>query len=82
MNREWIAFHLQEALEEISKTLAEIQSDPSVDEDEFRIAITHAYGHLNTAWNSRNIDAERIASLSKEDFFAWRGFPSNIDFGQ
>jgi hypothetical protein len=52
VNREWIALHLEEAQEELERTLRELRR-PDYSEVEFEVAMAHAYNHLNTAWNSR-----------------------------
>jgi hypothetical protein len=81
MNREWVLFHLQEAQEELRRTIAEIASTPDYGSGEFVVAITHAYHHLNTAWNSRDQDSEVVAACKETDVFAWRQFPSDIYLG-
>lgn len=78
MNKNWISFHLREALEELTRTIAAIETEPQYDEVEFGTAMGHLYNHLNTAWNSRNVDAKRTAECSDEDFYEWRAFPSDI----
>jgi hypothetical protein len=77
MNREWISCHLREGLEELTRTLASIESNPDYSEIEFEIAMAHAYHHLNTAWNSRNAVPEHVALCSEDDFYAWRAFPTD-----
>ena len=82
MNREWILCHLREAQEELTRTISQIESEPDYDEIEFEIAMAHMYDHLNTGWNSRTIDHERIATGSEDDFYAWRAFPTDIPLGR
>lgn len=81
MNKDWILSHLREGLEELARTIAAIEAEPDYDEIEFEIAMAHLYNHLNTAWNTRKVDPERIAECSDEDFYAWRAFPSDISMG-
>jgi hypothetical protein len=78
MDKDWVLSHLREAHEELTRTIARLKAEPDPDEIELQIAVTHMYHHLNTAWNSRNMDAERIAKCSEQDFYAWRAFPSDI----
>ena len=80
LNREWIALHLAEAQEELERTLRDL-ARPDYSEAEFEVAMAHAYNHLNTAWNSRAADAERVAAESGEQFYEWRAFPTDIDMG-
>ena len=82
MNKDWIAFHLREGLDELTRTIAAIEERQDFEETEFEIAMAHLYNHLNTAWNSRNADPERTAKCSDEDFFAWRAFPADIQMGR
>jgi hypothetical protein len=82
MNKDWILFHLREGLEELTRTIAAIESNPAYDEIEFEIAMAHLYNHLNTAWNSRQVDRERTERCSEKDFYAWRAFPSDIPMGR
>ncbi len=82
MNKDWIAFHLREGLDELTRTIAAIEERRDFEESEFEIAMAHLYNHLNTAWNSRNADDERTARCSDEDFFAWRAFPADIQMGR
>ena len=78
-NKEHILFHLNEASEEVTRTIREIKDDPDYDEAEFFVAMQHLYHHVNTAWNSRSIDPERIYQYSQEDFDLWRQFPTDIE---
>ena len=81
MNKPWIAFHLEEAIEELQRTLNELPEE-DYSEEAFRTAVQHAYNHLNTAWNSRTESEERTASCTKEDFYRWRDFPTDIYMGR
>ena len=82
MNKCLILSHLREAHEELTRTIARIESEAAVDEIEFEIAVAHAYNHLNTAWNARAVSDERMAASSEDDFYAWRAFPSDISMGR
>lgn len=78
MNKEWVLFHLKEALEEIESTIKEIESEPEYDEPEFSVAIAHLYHHVNTAWNSRHSSDEETEECSESNFNEWRQFPSDV----
>lgn len=41
----------------------------------------HLYNHLNTAWNARNATDEETTTLTEEQFYRWRQFPTDIDMG-
>ena len=79
MNRDAIAFHLGEAKEELNRTIADIQGDPEYDSAEFKVAMSHLYHHLNTAWNGRDATPERHRDCSQEDFGTWRKFPDESE---
>jgi hypothetical protein len=80
VNKPWIETHLREALEELEDTLRQL-NDPDFTEIEFRVAMEHAYNHLNTAWNSRDQSLTAMANHTMEQFYRWRAFPADIDLG-
>jgi hypothetical protein len=82
LNWEIIYANITEAREELQNIEARINTDEQLSEIEFQIAIEHAYGHLNTAWNARRQPIERYANLSEEDFHAWRRFPTELALSQ
>jgi hypothetical protein len=82
MNKAWILSHLREAHEELTQTIARIDAASDVDEIEFEISLAHMYNHLNTAWNSRAENDQRISAMSEEDFYTWRAFPSDISMAR
>ena len=77
MNRDHVLFHLREAKEELDRTIGELTTTPDYASEELLVAMGHLYHHLNTAWNGREASPERTARAEKEDFDAWRKFPSN-----
>ena len=81
MNKRWILTHLREAHEELTRTIEKIEADPEADEIVFEIAIAHMFNHLNTAWNSRAVTDDKIAKMTKDDFYAWRAYPKDISMG-
>lgn len=78
MNRAHTAFHLKEALEELQRTAASVESDLDYGDLEFSLAMEHIYHHLNTAWNARGASDQRARECTQEDFEAWRRFPSDL----
>lgn len=78
MNKQWVLFHLNEALDELSRTVHELKTHPEGDDIEFELALIHVYHHLNTAWNARAVTDEQTAKATDEDFYRWRAFPSDI----
>ncbi|WP_205313740.1 hypothetical protein [Rheinheimera maricola] len=79
MNKEWVLFHLKEALEEIENTIKEIETEPEYDDSEFSVAVAHLYHHVNTAWNSRNCSDQDVDESSDDNFTKWGQFPSDLD---
>ena len=79
MNKEWVLFHLKEALEEIENTIKEIESEPEYDNPEFSVAMAHLYHHVNTAWNSRQSSEKEGEESSESNFSKWRQFPTDVD---
>ena len=79
MNRDLLLFHLKEAKEELDQTIAQIEIEPDYDAAELRIAMSHLYHHLNTAWNGKDISRERHKTCSRSDFHTLRKFPQNED---
>jgi len=75
-NRDLIASNVKEAKEELESILSALASATEYSEEKFRIAIEHAYHHLNYAWNIRNVDGERIAACSQDDFVKWSKYPA------
>jgi hypothetical protein len=79
MNNQAILFHLREAKGELDRTISEMGNRKVYDNDEFRVAMSHLYHHLNTAWNGRNASPEQHRTGDEKDFCAWRKFPENQD---
>ena len=75
MNRNAVLFHLREANEELDRTIDEVFATPDYGQGEFVVAMSHLYGHLNTAWNGRDASEERHRECSQADFDTWRKFP-------
>ena len=81
MNKDWVLFNLKEVQEELNKTIIDIEKQEDYDYGEFVVAIGHLYHHLNTAWNSQNVNEEQAKICSEEDFIKWRQFPTDIYLG-
>ena len=79
MNKAWVLFNLKEALEELKRTIKEIESDPEYDFGQYLVAMEHLYHHINTAWNSRNSTNQEDEECSESNFAKDRQFPSDLD---
>ncbi|WP_321532349.1 hypothetical protein [uncultured Desulfuromonas sp.] len=75
-NKKLIALNIEEAKEELESILSDLASDPEYTEGELRIALEHAYHHLNYAWNIRNVSEERVGACLQEDFVKWSRYPA------
>jgi hypothetical protein len=81
MNRDYVLYHLREAAEELTRTIAEIENKADYDDVEFEAAMQHLYHHVNTAWNAREASEETARECSEKDFHAWRQFPTGFFLG-
>ena len=61
-----VLFHLREAKEELDRTIAEVETTSDYGVREFRVAMSHLYHHLNTAWNGREATAEAHCEVDPE----------------
>jgi hypothetical protein len=79
MNRDHILLYLQEAQEQLARTIAEIRDDPEYDIGQYIVAVQHIYHHLNTAWNGRDASANQLAQLDDDLFRKWSAYPEDLD---
>jgi hypothetical protein len=79
MNKPWVSFHLRETSETLQKIIGAIEAGANIGNEEFEIAIRHAYDHLNTAWNSRYITDDKARNHTDWDFAEWRQFPKDLN---
>ena len=78
MNRKWVLQNLTEALEELTRTVRELQEDPEYDIGDFLPAMSHLYHHVNVAWNARDASESQLRELSDSDFKQWSAFPTDM----
>ena len=78
LNREWVLVNLQEAHEELTKTIEELRNTADYDYGDFMPAMQHLYHHLNTAWNARDASPATVAALGDKEFQAWSAFPTDL----
>jgi hypothetical protein len=79
MNKEAVLFHLKEALEELQKTIREIETEEDYGRGDFTVGMGHLYHHLNTAWNGQEATRDRHRDCAEKDFADWRKFPKDSD---
>jgi len=78
MNRDLVSFHLNEANEELQRTVAEVSRDPEYGEAELLTAMRHVYHHVNTAWNARDATFAEAEPGTDEQFNRWGQFPIDL----
>jgi hypothetical protein len=78
MNKDLILFHLNEAEEQLRKTIKALRDDPAYEFGNYLVEMQHLYLHLNTAWNGRDATETQFAECSQPDFDAWRRFPTDL----
>jgi hypothetical protein len=79
MNKDHILTHLKEAKTEIDRMTSEVEKDSDFDFDGYYVNLQHIYSHLNTAWNSRKQNKEKVQAASQDDLDKWRRFSSDVD---
>lgn len=80
MNKDFILFNLKEALEELTRTINDIENDPEYSEyGDYDIAMQHLYHHINTAWNAKDATNEQVNVSDEKEFYRWRQFPHDIN---
>jgi hypothetical protein len=73
-NKEIMKANISEAKEELEEIEKRLEKD-DYDEVELRIALEHAYHHLNYAWNIRNVSEEELVQHTDKDFKKWSRYP-------
>jgi hypothetical protein len=79
MNKQIVLFHLKEALEELQRTVKEVEQDSSYSVESLQVAMGHLYHHLNTTWNGKDCTDKEFKECSDEKFSKWRKFPKDSE---
>ena len=79
MNKEYILYNLKEALNQLTDTIKELESDSEYEFGDYIVDMTHLYHHINTAWNAKNSTKLEVDKCSENDFRTWRNFPKDIE---
>lgn len=75
MNWKIIAGDIKEAREQLEQMEKRIAGKDRPSEGELLVMLSHAYHHLNFAWNTRRISTKHYASLTDKEFNKWGKFP-------
>ncbi len=70
--------NLREAAGQLEDTLARIDRDDPPSEAELAIQLSHAYHHLNVAWNARRASPTEYRHLSEDQFARWGRYPRTM----
>ena len=78
LNWKNILYNIKDAREELER-IEKIIEGKGISEIELKVALEHAYHHLNFAWNIRHVPDKRHKKMSNEDFNEWSQFPKEIE---
>jgi len=70
--------NIAEAIEQLQK-LEQKAADGTLTEVELQVGLSHAYHHLNFAWNIRRVSTSEYARLTQEQFEEWGKYPVEIN---
>ena len=79
MNKNYVLYNLREAHEEMARIIDELERATDYDHEDFVIAMSHLYHHINTAWNAQNASDQEVKDCVEENFNRWRLFPALED---
>jgi hypothetical protein len=78
MNHRHVLANLEEAAEELNRTVEALRRPGRYSEGELHVALQHVYHHINFAWNGRLSTRKRSRACSARDFKAWGQYPRTI----
>jgi len=78
LNLNIVRSNLAEALEEIQK-LERRAAAGELHEEELQVGLSHAYRHLNFAWNVRRVTSREYTKLTDHQFREWGRYPAEIE---
>ena len=78
MNREFVLSNIREAVDELSRTVAEMEKDPDYGSGEFLVAMQHAYHHLNSAWNGQDVSELKVINMTDATWSRLGAFPAEF----
>lgn len=78
MNERFIELNAKDAHEELTKLLQHLASGAPLDFADFHVAMAHAFHHLNSAWNGRNISDKDWRECTDETYARLEAFPADL----
>jgi len=78
VNWEIIEMNIIEAKAELGRIGSMIASKNYPSEMQFKVMLSHAYHHMNFAWNIRRVTTKRYANLTDDDYQEWSAYPDDM----
>ena len=74
---EWalLMYELDDTKEHLSNLIDQLNSTKHFDETDFKIQISHVYGHLNRIYHRRN----HIGDIDDKEWMQYSKFPADIE---
>jgi hypothetical protein len=74
---EWstLLYELEDAKEHLESLATQLDGAGQIDEEDFKIQLSHIYAHVNRSWNIRNITND----FENKDSAKLSGFPKDIE---
>lgn len=82
MNKQYVLYNLKEALEQLTKTVNQLETNYGYEFGDYIVDMEHLYHHINTAWNSRDSSDRESLECSDLNFNKWRQFPIDLNMKQ
>ena len=80
MNKKYILYNLKEAIEQLTSTINDLETDKDYDFGNFKPDMEHLYHHINTAWNAKYSTDKESKECTESNYNKWRQFPNDNDF--
>ena len=73
---EWSTLHyeLDDAKEHLESLINQLNESEAIDEEDFKVQLSHVYAHINRSWNFRNLNHD----LNSEENDLLSQFPKDI----
>jgi hypothetical protein len=74
---EWstLLYELDDAKEHLESLVSQLNGAGKIDEEDFKIQLSHIYAHVNRSWNIRNIESD----FKSQESAKLSHFPTDLD---
>lgn len=74
---EWstLLYELEDAKEHLESLVTQLDGVGQIDEEDFKVQLSHIYAHVNRSWNIRNLTDD----FENNDSTKLSGFPKDIE---